>query len=75
MPERSTWALSDPTSVFLYFEVEQKLDAGWNLNEFVYLDNVLIVSDSIQGDLGPAPLTVGPQGKAAVVWGALKALR
>lgn len=65
----------DPEVVFLYFEVEQKMGDGWDINEFVYLDNVLITSDGIVGDIGPSPLAVSPGGKRTTTWAGLKASR
>jgi hypothetical protein len=62
----------NPSEVYLYFELEQKLDAKWNLNEFAYLDNVLVASDSIQGNVGPSPLSVGPRGRLALQWAAIR---
>ena len=59
----------DPKEVYIYFEVEHD---DWAINEFVYLDNVVITSDSIEGNIGPGKLAVAPMGKLASTWGTLK---
>ncbi|MFC1715675.1 hypothetical protein ACFL6S_18555 [Candidatus Poribacteria bacterium] len=54
----------DPTVIYLYLAVEQ--DEG--VNEFTYIDNVEITSESIVGTIG----AVDPTGKLPTTWAGLK---